>query len=48
MITVYVIFKMIIFNSKAINVILVPNQLYSADGGSSPRGFIYKIIYATR
>ena len=44
MIKVYNLYKVIIFNSKAISVILVPNQLYDTDAGSIPRVFIYKII----
>ena len=45
---VYVLYDVIFFNSKGINVILVPNQLYNTDAGSIPRGFVYKIVYAKR
>ena len=48
MIKVYFLYNVIIFNSKGINVILVPDQRYNTDAGSIPRGFIYKIIYAIR
>ena len=45
---VYVLYDVIFFYSKGINVILVPNQLYNTDAGSIPRGFVYKIVYAKR